>query len=88
MNNFLVKQYVIREWRTENANLTGTAGKAILVSVSLGRKLLNVVMVTYLPTLLMNIINQATNFITVENKVIHVTFPRPHCCSSLRSCSR
>ena len=68
MNNFLVKQYVIREWWTENANLTGTAGKAIRVSVSLGRKLVNVVMVTFLPTLLMNIINQATNYISDEDK--------------------
>ena len=68
MNHSLVKQYVIREWWAENANLTGTGGKAIRVSVSLGRKLLNVVMVTYLPTLLMNIINQATNYISDEDK--------------------
>ena len=34
----------------------------------MGRKLLNIVMVTYLPTILMNIINQATNYITGEDK--------------------
>ena len=50
------------------ANLTGEEGKAVKISVSLGRKILNIVMVTYLPTILMNIINQATNYITGEDK--------------------
>ena len=50
------------------ANLTGGEGRAVKVSVSLGRKLLNIVMVTYVPTVLMNIINQATNYITGEEK--------------------
>ena len=63
-----MKQYIIREWWTGKDNLTGTSGKAIRVSVSLGRKLLNIVMVTYLPTILMNIINQATNYISDEDK--------------------
>ena len=63
-----VKQYSIGQWGVERDNLTGTAGKAIRVSVSLGRKLLNIIMVTYLPTILMNIINQATNYISDEDK--------------------
>ena len=63
-----VKQYSIREWWAASDNLTGTGGKAVRVSVSLGRKLLNIIMVTYLPTILMNIINQATNYISDEDK--------------------
>ena len=63
-----VKQYSIRQWWAARDNLTGTDGKAIRVSVSLGRKLLNIIMVTYLPTILMNIINQATNYISDEDK--------------------
>ena len=63
-----MKQYIIRQWWTGPDNLTGTEGKAIRVSVSLGRKLLNIIMVTYLPTILMNIINQATNYISDDDK--------------------
>ena len=81
-------QYIIERW-THRADLRNeTNERVVSLDLVLSRKLTSIFMVTYLPTLLMNIINQATNFITVENKVIHVTFPRPHCCSSLRSCSR
>ena len=38
------------------------------MSVFLTRRLLSIMMVTYLPTLLMNILNQATLYIIVENK--------------------
>ena len=34
----------------------------------LSRKFLSIFMVTYLPTILMNMINQATNYITTEDK--------------------
>ena len=36
--------------------------------IVLSRKFLSIFMVTYLPTILMNMINQATNYITSENK--------------------
>ena len=32
------------------------------VEIEFGRQVINVLLVTYLPTLLMNIINQATNY--------------------------
>ena len=32
------------------------------------RKLVSILLVTYLPTVLMNMINQATNYITTEDK--------------------
>ena len=42
--------------------------KAITVRMVLTRKILNVFLVTYLPTILMNMINQATNYITGDTK--------------------
>ena len=38
------------------------------ITMTLSRKIDSVFMVTYLPTILMNMINQATNYITSENK--------------------
>ena len=40
----------------------------VKVSVSLKRDPVSIFMVTYLPTILMNIINQATNYITGDSK--------------------
>ena len=40
----------------------------VQVSLILKRNLLGIVMVTYVPTVLMNIINQATNHISSESK--------------------
>ena len=40
----------------------------LTVSVKLGSNLLSVFLVTYLPTILMNFINQATNYLETENK--------------------
>ena len=38
------------------------------VSVELGSNLMSVFLVTYLPTILINIINQATNYLETESK--------------------
>ena len=43
-------------------------GRQIVVSVILVRNTFGVIMVTYVPTILMNIINQATNYMTVTDK--------------------
>lgn len=40
----------------------------LTVSVKLGSNLLSVFLVTYLPTILMNFINQATNYLKTESK--------------------
>ena len=37
-------------------------------NITLGRNFQSIFLVTYLPTILMNIINQATNYITVPGK--------------------
>ena len=48
--------------------INGTNEKIITASMVLSRQLLSVFMVTYLPTILMNVINQSINYITSENK--------------------
>ena len=48
--------------------INGTEDKVITASMTLSRQLMSVFMVTYLPTILMNIINQTINYICCENK--------------------
>ena len=40
------------------------------ITMTLSRKIDSVFMVTYLPTILMNMINQATNYITGDSKYV------------------
>ena len=64
-----IGQYIIERW-THSADMKNeTKERTITMEMVLTRKLTSIFMVTYLPTLLMNIINQATNFINGENKV-------------------
>ena len=42
--------------------------KVIKVTMTLSREFYSIFMVTYLPTILINIINQATNFITIKDR--------------------
>ena len=51
-----IGQYDVKEWR-----LTG-GGKSLKFTVYLGRNIATIFMVTYLPTILMNLVNQATNY--------------------------
>ena len=60
-------QYLVEEW-TIQSELDKTMGKIVVVRLVLSRKFLSIFMVTYLPTILMNIVNQATNYITGEDK--------------------
>ena len=62
----LIGQYEIKGWnykhfQTELKNM-------IRISITLDKRPISILMMTYLPTLLMNIINQATNYITGESK--------------------
>ena len=61
-------QYVVEQWRTE-ATEDGEAGnKFVLVTVILTRKFSSIFLATYLPSILMNMINQATNYISGDTK--------------------
>ena len=65
-----VGRYKVREWVMSEEYFSATEMKVIRVSMYLYRDLQSVFMVTYLPTILMNIINQATNYITGDDKYI------------------
>ena len=65
--NQVVDQYKIKEWKIEEIQKHGN-GKVIQISVTFSRELSVIFFVTYLPTIMMNIINQATNYIEDENK--------------------
>ena len=59
-----IGHYEIEEWSMK-ANF---GGRVIEVSMMFKIDLISIFMVTYLPTILMNMINQATNYITTDNK--------------------
>ena len=64
----VVGQYVIDDWLVETDFLQETGKHLTRVTMVLSRKIESIFMVTYLPTILMNMINQATNYITGEDK--------------------
>ena len=61
-------QYIIESWTTRTDFDGETNEHKVVVEMILMRKLGSIVMVTYLPTILMNLINQATNYITGDTK--------------------
>ena len=72
----IVDQYIISKWlfdRNQISSLSDPSNarntKTMEITLVLGRNFRNVFMVTYLPTILMNIINQVTNYIDHESKV-------------------
>ena len=52
----------------ENMNIFKIDSTTLAFNITLGRNFQSIFLVTYLPTILMNIINQATNYITSEGK--------------------
>ena len=64
----MLGQYFIQNWRIDEDTISGTEEKMITASVTLSRHFLSVFMVTYLPTILMNIINQTINYISGSTK--------------------
>ena len=62
-----IGQYLLESW-TIQSKTDETLGKIVEVRLVLSRKLTSIFMVTYLPTILMNIINQATNYISGDTK--------------------
>ena len=64
--NKIIGQYVVTKWEIKYSETYEKEG--IKVSVSLKKNPLNIILVTYLPSLLMNIINQAINYITGDSK--------------------
>ena len=65
-----LRTYMIKTWMmdTKLEHEEVNMGRQIVVSVILVRNTFGVIMVTYVPTLLMNIINQATTYIRIYEK--------------------
>ena len=63
-----IGQYVIQSWEMESKVTAGTRERIVEVSMILTRKIGSVFMVTYLPTILMNMINQMTNYINGDTR--------------------
>ena len=65
----VVGQYFVEGWSKNITNMQGSSTMQVLrISVQFRQKFLSIFMVTYLPTILMNIINQATNYLSGESK--------------------
>ena len=60
-----VGQYRVRGWGMTARTLQG-GNSGIRLTVQLGRNLVSILLVTYLPTVLMNLVNQVTNYIQSE----------------------
>ena len=64
-----VGQYFVEGWSKNITNMQGSRTMQVLrISVRFRQKFLSIFMVTYLPTILMNIINQATNYLSGDSK--------------------
>ena len=61
-------QYIIHSWDLSQGWDEAAEKRGLRVSLILTRKMKSVFMVTYLPTILMNVINQATNYYTGDTK--------------------
>ena len=60
-----IGEYEIDGWILEEASLPEKRG--LIMKVTLSRNTKGIILVTYLPTILMNIINQATSYIKADD---------------------
>ena len=61
-------QYIINQWEMSSDLNPYTHKKVVRVTMVLSRNFFSIFMVVYLPTILMNMINQATNYIPTDEK--------------------
>ena len=64
----VVGQYVVQSWENEEEFNDQTDRRSILITMVLKRNITSVFLVTFLPTILINLINQATNYMTVTDR--------------------
>ena len=79
-----VGQYVVKEWKVFS-ELVVDETYGLKVTVRLGRNMKSILLVTYLPTFLMNIINQMMNYITTSDKYAVVISVNTTCMMALTS---
>ena len=63
-----VGEYVIEDWVVTNYHNNQTMRNMVRVSMIMTRNIKSIFLVIYLPTILMNMINQATNYINGDDK--------------------
>ena len=64
-----VAQFQITGFKQQVTNMVGSKKlKVLRIFIKLERSILSIIMVTYLPTILMNILNQATNYLSGDSK--------------------
>ena len=64
-----IDRFEITDWtRTPDHSFPNSEKKMVKISVTVSKKPFGIYMITYVPTILMNIINQATNFLTGDTK--------------------
>ena len=74
-----VNQYILSGWHLVPTTMKGGNTRTMEIVLVLRRQISNIFIVTYLPTILMNIINQAINYITHDNKVSFRHSPTNDC---------
>ena len=67
-------QYVISGWTMQTGNISDQNGKVITVYLGLSRNFLSIFMVVYLPLIIMNVLNQASFYLTTEDKLVVQSF--------------
>ena len=66
--NVVIGDYILRSWRYETDTEEATGEKRLKVTMTLVREFYGIFMVTYLPSILMNVINQASNLISGDSR--------------------
>ena len=61
-------QYVISGWYMQTGHISDNNGRVITVNLGLSRNFLSIFMVIYLPLIIMNVLNQASFYLTTEDK--------------------
>ena len=69
VNEYVIENWILAPSILEGAKLKGSNLKIMKIAMILSRKVKNIFLVTYLPTVFMNLINQATNYVVSESRV-------------------
>ena len=65
----VIGQFTVKNWTQKIDFVMGSSTKRVLrIRIDFYRNFFGIFMVTYLPTILMNILNQATNYLTGDSK--------------------
>ena len=66
--NVVIGDYILKYWKYEAETEGATGEKRLKVTMTLVREFYGIFMVSYFPSILMNVINQASNFISGDSR--------------------